>query len=54
MGVKTELNIFVTDLSYRVARERAVFINGTINCHQEDAQLKGTHSRSFRVLGTNG
>lgn len=43
-GVKTELNIFITDKSNGVARDRAIFISGTKHFHQENTQLKGRHS----------
>lgn len=36
MGVKTELNIFITDLSNRLARDGAIFINGTRHFYQEN------------------
>lgn len=48
MGVEIELNIFITDLSDRLAGDRAIFTNGTKYFYQENAQLEGIHSKIFQ------
>lgn len=53
MGVKTELNIFVTDLSTRLARDRATLTNGTRHLYQDTTKVRGHTVRSFRGFGTD-